>query len=94
LYLALTFCNQGQGLPSRDFKSIFDVIRRFNVSSETLNRWQTAEAFQEWGESRIVSEDVSWKDAEVVNSRTGMIFTFRYSDSLKVCQLYDNDIFE
>jgi hypothetical protein len=86
LYFALSNCNEGQGLSIRDFKAVFDVLSSSKYEHSWIERFRTAEEYQKWGSSKLVTEDLEWRD-EVVE-HAGATIPFRMCDTGKVrfCQ--------
>jgi hypothetical protein len=62
LYLAFSWCNNGQGLCKRDFHAIFSVFADYRYSHQELLAFDSAAAFEEWGHARLAADDPGWRD--------------------------------
>jgi hypothetical protein len=82
VYFALSNCNEGQGLSARDFKAVFDVLASPKYLHTWIERFRNSEEFQEWGTSRLVTDDLEWRDESV--EIAGRTIPFRMCDTEKV----------
>jgi hypothetical protein len=83
LFLAFSWCNNGQGLCKRDFHAIFSVFADYRYTHQELLAFESAAAFEEWGHARLAADDPGWRDTVVGHPKCPDL-PFRTCDTEKV----------
>jgi hypothetical protein len=83
LYLAFSWCNNGQGLAKRDFNAIFNVLADYRYKHQALLAYDSSAAYDEWGNARLANDDPGWRDTFAGHPKCPDI-PFRTCDTEKV----------